>query len=794
MRALYRRLPEDVRRCLRPLNLVDEMASFLPGGPRAGLHAGTEATRRVTRLARIRYPLRRLVGPCQGSGERLVCLLAMDDLSARYWSSTLFAAGPVEEALGDIPVLRIPAAARRLAGGADLSLWQTPWPVSRLAGGPMVPSWLPLWLATDRPLEQVIAGDRSGRSARKNEVRRVQRLGLTVRVTTDAREYDAFRRDLYEPYVRQRFGELLVALPRQVFTHARRNGWLLLMEHEGRPVGGAVIEVWGDDPRVLVFGVEPNGPIPAGTLLEACYYHAIRRAPHHLGRVPAALPQHARRAGGTHRGTAGPPVRRRTAHRGGRGTRRGGRRRARPRAAHRGARAARGGLPGRGLGHGDARRRPATLDAPHRPSGRGLARRGGRGMIAPAIASIAEERTAPEPRLLWQVKGREGLLGALVVDELVAARACGGIRMAPTVTVSELRDLAGVMTLKFAFFGIACGGAKAGVIVPAGAGAEEREARTRAFGAALAPLVRFGTYIPGTDLGCSERDLWDVLAGAGLGAGSPPERTLVETSATARYSGQSAAIAALAALGDRAGGATLSVLGYGRVGAALAARFTAAGGRLIGISTARGAVIDPDGLDVDRLELARAHHGEDAPLHYRGGQRVGPDDVLGLAVDVLAPCATTRMLDGTSWRRARCRIVSPGANAAVTPDAEAGLQAAGVMVVPDFVANAGGILASHFWPLELPPTAVHLLLEYRFRAIVDMLLARAAQEGAAPADVARRLARQSLARLTADHGAAVRHERLIARLARSRVRRVVPDAVVTLLVAHVARQLGPTLA
>jgi hypothetical protein len=275
MRALYRRLPEDVRRCLRPLNLIDELASYLPGGPRAGLQAGTEAARRLARLARIRYPLRRLVGPSRGSGEALTCLLATDDLSARYWSTTLFAARPAEEALGEIAALRIPHAARRLAGGADLSLWQAPWPVSRLAGGPVVPSWLPLWLATDRPLDQVIAGERSGRSARKNDVRRVQRLGLTVRVTTEARAYEAFRRDLYEPYVRQRFGELLVALPRQVFAHARRHGWLLLAEHEGRAVGGAVIERWGEDPRVLVFGVESNGPVPAATLLEACYYHAI---------------------------------------------------------------------------------------------------------------------------------------------------------------------------------------------------------------------------------------------------------------------------------------------------------------------------------------------------------------------------------------------------------------------------------------------------------------------------------------------------------------------------------------
>ncbi len=411
-------------------------------------------------------------------------------------------------------------------------------------------------------------------------------------------------------------------------------------------------------------------------------------------------------------------------------------------------------------------------------------------MIVSAISPAVAPPAMAVSRLVWQVKDRSDLLGALVIDELVAARACGGIRIAPTVTAPELRELAGVMTLKFAFFGIACGGAKAGLIVPTEATPQEREARTRAFGAALAPLVRPGTYVPGTDLGCGERDLWTVLAGAGLPPALPPARSLVETGATARCSGRSAAIAAIAALGGRAEGATLSVLGYGRVGAALAARFVAAGGRLVAVSTARGAVVDPTGLDVACLEHARALYGEDAPLHHPRGRRVAPADVLDVPADVLAPCATTAMLDATSWRRARCRVVAPGANAAVTPEAETGLQAAGVIVVPDFVANAGGILASHFWPLELPPAATRAL-ERRFRAIVDALLARAATEGTPPADVARRLARQSLERLVTDPRPAVRHERLIARLARSRVRRVVPDAVVTLLVSHVARRLGP---
>jgi hypothetical protein len=261
-------------------------------------------------------------------------------------------------------------------------------------------------------------------------------------------------------------------------------------------------------------------------------------------------------------------------------------------------------------------------------------------MIASVVVS-PEEPAPPAPRFVWHVTDRDAPLGALVIDDLVAGRACGGIRVASAVTLPELRELAATMTLKFAFFGIACGGAKAGVVVPDGTPPDERERRMRAFGAGLAPLARCGTYIAGTDLGCSERDLWEIVTSAGLPAGPSPTGAGVDTCATATASGRSAAIAAITALGGDASGATLGILGYGRVGAAVAARFAAAGGKLVGISTARGALLDPAGLDVAALERLRLQHGDEALLHYAGGRRVDPADLLGAGFDVLSPCATT---------------------------------------------------------------------------------------------------------------------------------------------------------
>jgi hypothetical protein len=137
---------------------------------------------------------------------------------------------------------------------------------------------VPLWLATDRPLVELISGERSGRAARKNEVRRVERLGISARVTTAPDAYASFRAFLYEPYVRRRFDDLLVPLGAHTFRHARRQGWLLLVERHGRPIGGAVLERWRRDLRILAFGADPQAGVPPGAALEACYYHAIRFA------------------------------------------------------------------------------------------------------------------------------------------------------------------------------------------------------------------------------------------------------------------------------------------------------------------------------------------------------------------------------------------------------------------------------------------------------------------------------------------------------------------------------------
>ena len=272
--GFYRGLPESVRRCTRPLNLVDECASFLPAPVRAGATTATEMARRLLRLTRVRYPLYRVEGP-----DAPATLIVADELSRRYWTHALSLGAPVDAPAGFVRALDVPRAARRAPRDVDLQLWQLPWPLSRRTiDAAIVPSAVPLWLDTARPLEAIVTGTPRGRSSRRDDARRVRRLGLTARLATTATECERFRRDLYEPYTSHRFGALFSSIPAHTFRHAWRSGWLLLLEDAGRTVAGALLERWRRDVRILAFGVAVDGPIPTGLLFEACYYHSIRFA------------------------------------------------------------------------------------------------------------------------------------------------------------------------------------------------------------------------------------------------------------------------------------------------------------------------------------------------------------------------------------------------------------------------------------------------------------------------------------------------------------------------------------
>lgn len=286
---------------------------------------------------------------------------------------------------------------------------------------------------------------------------------------------------------------------------------------------------------------------------------------------------------------------------------------------------------------------------------------------------------------------RVGLDAVVVIDNVSCGPAIGGVRMAPDVTVEEVARLARVMTLKNASAGLPHGGGKAGIVADPACGAERKESLMRTFARMIEELT---DYIPGPDMGTNEACMAWVHDEIGRAVGLPRVLggiPLDQIGAT----GFGLAIAAEVAAVDaklELDGARMVIEGFGSVGQH-AARFLASrGARLVAASDSRGAVYSPTGIDVDAL-IAHKGSGHALPTFPSGTPMAGAD-LIGVECDIWIPAARPDTLTARNVGRLRTKLLLQGANIPATAAAEAALHATGILSVPDFIANAGGVICA----------------------------------------------------------------------------------------------------
>jgi len=298
-------------------------------------------------------------------------------------------------------------------------------------------------------------------------------------------------------------------------------------------------------------------------------------------------------------------------------------------------------------------------------------------------------------RTLTSVRASSGEpVGWLALNASSRARAVGGIRCTPDVDVPRIQALADAMSWKFAWLGMPMGGAKAGLVQDPEWTAETRRSAIRAFGRALGPHLRSRMYGAGTDMGFGPDDLWEFQRGAGRVSGPPPppDRRGDTGDATA-LTVFACVMEALRARRGETAGASVSIEGLGAVGSALAGMLHEADVRVTGVSNRILAVHDERGLDVPAILRLRKEHGDAGLERHDGGTRIELASLLELEVDVLVPCAGHWSLNAGNADRLHCSAVVAAANCPIDPAiGEAGLEERGILVVPDFVSNSGGIL------------------------------------------------------------------------------------------------------
>jgi len=321
-----------------------------------------------------------------------------------------------------------------------------------------------------------------------------------------------------------------------------------------------------------------------------------------------------------------------------------------------------------------------------------------------------------------------GLVGYVVIDSTVRGRSCGGLRIAPDVSEDEIRILARSSTLKFGFPGLPQGGAKAGVCGDPDAPRAERLDRLVEFGRAIHDVLRDGSYMPSADMGTTNTDMRHMLSAVGVRV---PRRALQECD-----SGYYTACSVLGGVITAAGhtgvdlaGATVAVEGFGKVGGALAGLLAEAGVKVVAVSTSRGALHNPQGLAVGKLtELAR-DAGSRVVEVYAGADRIERSALLALPVDILCPCARHHSLHAGNAGRVRARVICAGANNPLTREAEEALISRGVLCLPDFVTNCGGVLGGTMAFASIPHEKIRRFIVASIGSAVRALLAEASRSG-----------------------------------------------------------------
>ncbi|MBF6600219.1 MAG: Glu/Leu/Phe/Val dehydrogenase [Dehalococcoidia bacterium] len=288
----------------------------------------------------------------------------------------------------------------------------------------------------------------------------------------------------------------------------------------------------------------------------------------------------------------------------------------------------------------------------------------------------------------------------------------GGLRYSLNVSIDEVRALSMWMTWKCAVAGLPFGGAKGGVIVdPATLSVHELERLTRRFAAEISIIIGPDEDVPAPDMGTDAQVMaWFMDTYSMLHGHSTPASVTGKPVSIGGSSGRFEATGrgvlfvtqeACRARGVSLDGATVAVQGFGNVGSIAARLLSEAGAKVVALSDATGGIYDPDGLGDIAALLARPRERGLIPRE-RPGRSITNGALLELPVDILIPAALEGQIHGGNAARVQAPMIIEAANGPTTPEADRILAAKGTYVVPDIVANAGGVIVSYFeWVQDL---------------------------------------------------------------------------------------------
>ena len=341
-----------------------------------------------------------------------------------------------------------------------------------------------------------------------------------------------------------------------------------------------------------------------------------------------------------------------------------------------------------------------------------------------------------------------GMVGFLVVDNTVLGPGKGGIRMTPGVTPEEVFRLARTMTWKNALAGIPFGGAKAGMRwgVESGKRNEEsenlKEKHVQSFARALKRFIP-EKYIAGPDVNSGEKEMrWfaeavgDNKAATGKPAdmgGLPHE--LGSTGFGTAHAGRVAA----EVFGIDIKEASVAIEGFGNVGSFAFKHFAEMGAKIVAVSDSKGNIHIEDGLDYETV--AKTKSEKKSVIHYKGAHKLSDNDFWGLPVDIFITAALTDAVNDKNKDLIKAKIIVEGSNIPMRENIEDELWRRGIKIVPDFVANAGGVISSYAEYAGLSAEEMFKMVEEKIVKATRTVLEESERSGKNPREVAMEIAK-----------------------------------------------------
>lgn len=339
---------------------------------------------------------------------------------------------------------------------------------------------------------------------------------------------------------------------------------------------------------------------------------------------------------------------------------------------------------------------------------------------------------------------KSGMRGFVVIDNTGAGPGKGGIRMTPTVNIDEVARLARAMTWKCAMAELPFGGAKSGIVADdKQISREKKKELIEAFAEAI-EIISPTMYIAAPDMNMAEEEMgWFAKANGSMNSATGKPKSmggLPHELGSTGFGVYHATRVAAEHANIKLEKATVAVEGFGNVGWFVAKFLSEAGAKLVAVSDSKGVAYKKEGLDF--RQLAETKEATGSVTKYKGCTTLPPGDILKVTADILVTAAIPDLVKAGDVDVIKVKMIVEGSNIPMIPDVEEMLWKRRILVVPDFVANAGGVISSYVEYINGSEKEMFAMVEKKITRNTALVLTQAEKKKCPPRETAMAVAKE----------------------------------------------------